>query len=150
MKCPYCGSKETKVTDKRETDDYLTTRRRRECEKCKHRFTTYERIELSNLIIVKKNGRKEQYQREKLKKGILRALEKRGFKDEDVDSLLNEIEGNLRSNDTNEVSSRVIGEVVMEKLKALDHVAYIRFASVYRSFTDISGFEQMLKSLKEK
>lgn len=150
MKCPYCGSKETKVTDKRETDDYLTTRRRRECEKCKHRFTTYERIELSNLIIVKKDGRKEQYNRDKLKKGILRALEKRGFKDDEVDSLLNAIEGDLRSNDTNEISSRVIGEVVMEKLHALDHVAYLRFASVYRSFTDISGFEQMLKSLKEK
>lgn len=149
MKCPYCSSKETKVTDKRETEDYLATRRRRECEKCKHRFTTYERIELSNLIIVKKDGRKEQYNREKLKKGVLRALEKRGFKDDEVDSLLNEIEGDLRSNDTNEISSRVIGEVVMEKLKALDQVAYIRFASVYMSFADINSFEEVLKSLKK-
>lgn len=149
MKCPYCDGKNSKVTDKRETEDCVSTRRRRECDKCKRRFTTYERVELGNLIIVKKDGKKEFYNRDKLRKGVLRALEKRGFNDDDVEKLLNQIEADVRNNDMNLVSSKVIGEVVMNKLKELDHVAYIRFASVYRNFVDVRSFEETLKSLKK-
>ena len=149
MKCPYCGTKSSRVTDKRETEDYVSTRRRRECGKCKRRFTTYERIELGNLTVVKKNGKKVQYDREKLKKGVLRALEKRGFQDDQVEMLMNKIEGDLRSNDASVVSSRVVGEAVMKELKDFDHVAYIRFASVYRSFADVESFEEALRGLKK-
>tara|TARA_Y100000310_G_C20694469_1_gene824531 strand:- start:1383 stop:1832 length:450 start_codon:yes stop_codon:yes gene_type:complete len=149
MKCPYCAGKSSRVTDKRETEDYISTRRRRECSKCKRRFTTYERVELGNLTVVKKNGKKEMYNRDKLRKGVLRALEKRDFDDEKVEKLMNQIEADVRSNDMNLVSSEVIGAAVMEKLKDLDHVAYIRFASVYRSFADVESFEEALKSLKQ-
>src|SRR3989344_3329132 len=139
MKCPYCYHEETRVINKRETEEALTTRRRRECTKCKKRFTTYERIE-TDLIVVKKDGGREKFSREKLKTGSLKAIEKRHIPLEEVEKMLNNIEAILRSKSSAEIGSQVIGELVMKKLKSLDQVAYIRFASVYRQFEDPSSF----------
>ncbi|MBM3200218.1 transcriptional repressor NrdR [Candidatus Woesearchaeota archaeon] len=148
MRCPYCKSTETKVVDKRETQDQKSTRRRRECLKCKKRFTTYERIEQSDLIVIKKDNRREPFSREKLKSGIVKACQKRPVSYESIENVLNEIESQLRKKNKAEVTSKEIGELVMKKLKKLDKVAYIRFASVYREFQDIRSFEKELKSLK--
>jgi transcriptional repressor NrdR len=137
-----------KVTDNRENSDG-GIRRRRECLKCTKRFTTHERIESMPLKIVKKSGGKEHFNKDKLLKGILRACEKRPVTSEQIDFLLTEIEAELRSNDTQEIHSQVIGELVMEKLMQLDKVAYVRFASVYKDFTDIKSFENMIKELKK-
>ena len=144
MDCPFCGNSEIKVLEKRETNEAI--RRRRECLKCNGRFTTYERIEKTNLIVVKKDGRKEQFCREKLKKGLLKASEKTSIKEEDLDKLINEIEVKISYKKT-EISTKEIGEIVMEKLKEKDNVAYIRYASVYKSFADIDSFEKELKEL---
>jgi len=148
VRCPYCKSTETKVVDKRETQDQKSTRRRRECLKCKKRFTTYERIEQSDLIVIKKDNRREPFSREKLKSGIVKACQKRPVSYESIENVLNEIESQLRKKNKAEVTSKEIGELVMKKLKKLDKVAYIRFASVYREFQDIRSFEKELKSLK--
>lgn len=150
MKCPYCGAEETKVVDKREASDLAVTRRRRECLKCGKRFTTYERVELLDLMVVKKDGKREQFSREKLEKGILRACEKRPISQEKIEKLINEIEAKIRNEDTTEVESKFIGELVMRKLKSLDKVAYIRFASVYQEFGDIESFQEELKKLTKK
>jgi len=149
IKCPYCYYEETKVLDKRETEDSLITRRRRECLKCKKRFTTYERIE-TDLVVIKKDGRREKFSREKLKTGILKSLEKRPISVEQVDKIINNIEANLRNKSTAEISSQIIGELVMKKLKTIDKVAYIRFASVYREFEDPSSFIEEIKILNKK
>ena len=149
MICPYCNSKETKVVDKRDNPSLKATRRRRECLKCKKRFTTYERTEQSDLIVIKKDKRREPFNREKLKNGIIKACQKRPVSYETIENVLNEIESELRKKTKTEVTSREIGELVMKKLKKLDKVAYIRFASVYRDFQDISSFEKELKSLKK-
>lgn len=150
MKCPYCACKETKVTDSRESNEEPVTRRRRECPKCKKRFTTYERLETSNVIVVKKDGRREQFDREKLRRGLLRACEKRPISADKIESVINDIESDITSSGKTEVASRILGEKVMSALKKLDKVAYIRFASVYREFTDLETFQEELKTLLKK
>ena len=150
MKCPFCFYEETKVVDKRETEDFDVTRRRRECLKCKKRFTTYERVEDLGLIIVKKDGRRESFDPEKIKRGILKACEKRPVSCEQVDDIVNKVEAELRKLKSKEVASSVIGEKIVSKLKKLDKIAYIRFASVYRSFADVTDFEKELKDLVKK
>ena len=148
MKCPICKSDETKVVDKRETIEGIS-RRRRECEKCGKRFTTYERIEQPELVVVKKDGRREKFEKEKLRTGIKKACEKRSVSMEKINSVVDEIEEKLRNEaEGKEVKSEAIGELVMESLKKLDKVAYIRFASVYMEFEDISSFEKEIKNLK--
>jgi len=150
MKCPFCFYLETKVIDKRETEDSDVVRRRRECLKCKKRFTTYERVEDLGLVVVKKDGRRENFDREKIKKGILKACEKRPIGYEQIDELVDKIEADLRKLKTKEVSSSLIGEKIASRLKKIDKIAYIRFASVYRSFADVTDFEKELKDLIKK
>lgn len=150
MKCPFCGSEESKVTDKRETPDLKVTRRRRECLSCKKRFTTYERVEEIDLVVIKKEGKREMFDRNKLKIGIMKACEKRPVKLEKIEKMLDQIENELRKRKSTEVPSMVIGDFVMRKLKKLDKVAYIRFASVYREFADIQSFQKELKRLLKK
>lgn len=146
MKCPYCQSQDTKVTDSRDTGTY-SIRRRRECLKCNKRFTTYEYIEMSPLYVIKKDGRREKFQREKIQKGIVKALEKRPVEHGKIDEMLDSIEEKIRRSCSEEIESSNIGEFVMDELKQTDHVAYIRFASVYRQFTDVSSFEKEVKNL---
>lgn len=147
MKCPYCSSSNTKVVDKRESGEPGVTRRRRECLKCGKRFTTYERIETLGLTIVKKSGVRENFDRHKLLMGLLRACEKRPIPREKVEKIIDDIEARLREYKKTEVDSKFIGELVMRKLKKLDKVAYIRFASVYREFTDPDSFKKELEKL---
>jgi len=146
MECPYCKHIETKVTDSRDTGSY-TIRRRRECLKCNKRFTTYEYIELTPVYIKKKDGRLEKFDRSKIKNGLIKALEKRPVSHDRIEELLESIEEKIRRNGKEEIESSIIGEYVMEKLKETDQVAYIRFASVYRSFTDVSSFQDEVKNL---
>lgn len=150
MKCPYCGSEENKVLDKRTSPDRKATRRRRECLSCKKRFTTYERVEVVDLVVIKKDGKREMFDRNKLKMGLMRACEKRPVKLEQIDRLLDKVENDLRKSKGTEIKSSVIGNMVMRRLKSLDKVAYIRFASVYREFTDIQSFQKELKRLLKK
>ncbi len=146
MKCPYCHHIETKVTDSRDTGVY-SIRRRRECLDCGKRFTTYEYVETQPLYVVKKDGRREKFDRNKIKNGILKAIEKRPVNHSQLEEIIDKIEEKIRRNASEEINSKDIGEYVMESLKELDHVAYIRFASVYRSFTDVSSFEEEIKNL---
>jgi len=150
MKCPYCGFPETKVVDKRDADGGDAARRRRECLKCNERFTTYERVETSTLTVVKKDGNREEFDREKVLRGIIKACEKRPISREMMDRSVDEIEIELRNGGTKEVTSRQVGEAVMKRLKKLDKIAYIRFASVYREFADLDSFEKELKKLIRK
>ncbi|HLC61811.1 MAG TPA: transcriptional regulator NrdR [Candidatus Nanoarchaeia archaeon] len=150
MKCPYCNFEETQVIDTRETENLEATRRRRECMKCNKRFTTYERVEEADIIVVKKNGKRERFQRQKVLNGIIEACEKREIPIEKIDELVDEVESDLRKRDSVEVESKVIGEIVMKKLKSLDKVAYIRFASVYREFGDLDRFAEELEKLQKK
>jgi transcriptional repressor NrdR len=145
MRCIYCNS-DTKVTDKRESPD--GTRRRRECLKCKKRFTTYETPGQGNIIVVKKDGRRESFNKEKIRNGIIRACEKRPIATEKIDEIVEEIVEKLRKRGK-EVESEVIGKMVMNKLKKLDDIAYIRFASVYMNFQDLKDFKAALKEVKE-
>jgi transcriptional repressor NrdR len=147
MKCPYCGNTETDVIDSREAEDLTAVRRRRECLKCEKRFTTYERVESVELVIIKKDGRREPFNREKLLAGIVRACEKRPVPHEKIEKAVDELEMEIRKKDTKEIPSSIIGELVMKKLKKLDKVAYIRFASVYREFADVGDFKKELKEL---
>ncbi|MBS3146064.1 transcriptional regulator NrdR [Candidatus Woesearchaeota archaeon] len=149
MKCPYCLHSITKVIDKRDSETVKnTTRRRRECTKCDKRFTTYERVEHLELMIVKKDGRRELFDITKLIKGLQKACEKRPVSNIVISDIAHEIELQLRNQDTTEIKSSIIGNLVMEKLKQLDPVAYIRFASVYREFTDLDSFEKELNQLR--
>ncbi|MBI2971519.1 MAG: transcriptional repressor NrdR [Candidatus Aenigmarchaeota archaeon] len=145
MRCPYCFFEETKVVDKRDNEE--VTRRRRECLKCEKRFTTYEKPEIS-IVVIKKDGAKEQFDREKIKDGILKACKNRPVTGEDIERTVDEIEAQVKSMDSTEIQSQAIGELVMKKLKKLDEVAYIRFASVYRSFGSAKEFEQELKAIR--
>ena len=147
MKCPHCGYTESKVLDSRPADEGACIRRRRECLSCQTRFTTYERLETAPLVVVKKDGTRQAFDRTKLLGGILRACEKRPVSAAEMEHLVDEIEAKLRSTMENEVSSGDIGEMVMEGLKAVDEVAYVRFASVYREFKDINTFMGELKAL---
>lgn len=144
MKCPYCSHIKLKVTNKRDSPNGI--RRRRECLRCKRRFTTYERIEKSDLYVIKKDKRREKFNREKLEKGIEKAFEKRPISKEKIEEMVNEIEEQLRRKGK-EIKSRIIGELVVKKIRKLDHIAYIRFASVYRDFKDIKDFKKELKDL---
>ena len=146
MICPYCNNEETKVIDKRDIEG--ETKRRRECLKCEERFTTYERVEL-DLNVVKKDGKREKFNRDKLKKGVEKALEKRPFTSEQKEDIVTEIETKInRSAKDKEIKSSQIGEIVMNKLKKHDKIAYIRFASVYREFADLEDFKREIKELK--
>jgi transcriptional repressor NrdR len=146
MKCPFCDSIEDKVLESREVDDASTIRRRRECLSCRGRFTSYERIEERPLMVQKRDGRREQFSRDKVVKGILHACEKRPVAIDAIETIVDEIEKELHREAGREVMSSKIGELVMEKLQAADKVAYIRFASVYRKFEHVSEF---LKEVKE-
>ncbi len=147
MKCPYCGSKETEVVETRDSEDLETIRRRRECTKCNKRFTTYERIENIHLIVIKKDGKREQFDRDKLKRGILSSCQKTKITLADIERIVVEIERELRTADSVEVESKKIGQMVATRLKALDKVAYIRFSSVFKRFVDIEDFEKEVKKL---
>ncbi len=147
MLCPFCKNIETRVVDKRDNNNIGVSRRRRECIKCGKRFTTYERVE-SDLVIIKKDGRREKFEREKIKKGMLRACEKRNVSQDKINKCLDRIEGKLRSKSRNEIKSRIVGDLVMKELKKLDKVAYIRFASVYKEFQDIDSFKEEIRKLK--
>ncbi|KUO70706.1 MAG: NrdR family transcriptional regulator [Clostridia bacterium BRH_c25] len=150
MKCPYCGYSESKVVDSRPTVEEAAIRRRRECEKCTKRFTTYEKIEEMPLIIVKKGGRREVYQRSKMMNGLLRACEKRPVSISQIEAIADEIEKELYNSLEKEIDSKKIGELVMQRLKKIDDVAYVRFASVYRQFKDINTFLEELNKLKNE
>ena len=147
MKCPFCGHVEDKVIDSRESAEGDAIRRRRECLKCSKRFTTYEQVEELRLMVVKKDGRREPYDRKKLMAGLLKACEKRPVAVEQLETLVDQLERDLSRHYEKEVDSRAIGERVMERLHALDPVAYVRFASVYREFKDANQFMQELKEL---
>jgi transcriptional repressor NrdR len=144
MHCPFCANAETKVTDKRDVDGI--TRRRRECLKCEKRFSTREGVEWSELKVIKKDGRRVPFDREKIRVGITKACEKRPVSDDQIEKLINKVEEKIRKKGK-EVKSSMIGEVTSGELKKLDKVAYIRFASVYRDFTDISDFKKEIKEL---
>jgi transcriptional repressor NrdR len=147
MKCPFCHDPENKVIDSRESHEGAVIRRRRECLECKRRFTTYERVEELNPLIIKKDGRREAFDRDKLLSGLTKACEKRPVSVEQLDELVTHIERRLQETGEKEVASSVIGEEVMRRLPELDEVAYVRFASVYRSFRDIAEFMTELKDL---
>ncbi len=150
MKCPYCGNVETKVVDSRYSEDMEAIRRRRECLNCGKRFTTYERVEIAPIIVIKKNGEKQDFDPEKIRKGMRRACEKRPIKEEDIDIAVKEIEREIRKRDSIEIPSMEVGEMVMEKLRSMDKVAYIRFASVYREFEDVETFQKEINMVLEK
>lgn len=150
MKCPFCGCNEDKVIDSRSSNEDKSVRRRRECEKCKKRFTTYEYIEEVPLMVIKKDGRREAFDRNKIISGILKACEKRPVSMEKVEAIVDKVEKELQTNFDKEVKAGVIGEMVMENLHKLDEVAYVRFASVYRQFKDINHFMKELKDLLSK
>ncbi|MCL4382465.1 MAG: transcriptional regulator NrdR [Patescibacteria group bacterium] len=147
MKCPYCDSQETEVVETRDSEDFTTTRRRRECIKCKKRFTTYERVETTPLLVTKKDGRREPFSREKLREGVIKACQKRPVSMDLIESLVEEIEKELLGKATTEISSKTIGNLALRKLKKIDKVAYLRYASVYLDFDDLSDFEQMIDKL---
>ena len=147
MKCPFCGFDETKVIDSRPSDENSSIRRRRECLDCKKRFTTYETIERMPLVVIKRDGSRQSFDKVKLIKGMVRACEKRPVKLSQLEAIADEIEQELQSKLDRETSSEDIGEMVMNKLKDVDEVAYVRFASVYRSFKDINTFMQELSNL---
>jgi len=147
MNCPFCNNTETKVVDSRETNEGKITRRRRECEKCEARFSTYEEVEILDLTVVKRDGRKESYSREKLVKGLKRAFEKRPVTDERFKKLISLIERDIQVLRKSEIISSTIGQIVMKQLKKIDQVAYIRFASVYQSFKDAQTFKRELNKL---
>jgi transcriptional repressor NrdR len=148
--CPFCAHDATKVLDKREGLSGKETRRRRECQKCGRRFTTFERVETLDLLVVKKDGKREIFDRSKLRGGIIKSCEKRPISADSIEKVVDEIEGELRKGAKSELSSKVIGESVIKKLQKLDKIAYIRFASVYRQFADIGDFEKELSKLSKR
>ncbi|MBE6945322.1 MAG: transcriptional regulator NrdR [Ruminococcaceae bacterium] len=151
MKCPYCGDQDSKVVDSRHADDGLSIRRRRECLACQRRFTTYETVESLPIIVVKKDGSRQSFNRSKILNGMVRACEKRPVALAQLEQATTEIEQSIQNSLEREVRSEAIGELVMEKLRALDEVSYVRFASVYRQFKDVHSFmDELQKFLKEK
>ncbi len=150
MKCPFCETNDTRVIDSRPTEEGHAIRRRRECDHCGRRFTTYEKIEQSRIMVVKKDGSREDFDRDKMLKGIIKACEKRPVSIAEIERVVNEIEKNIANNIAEkEVLSKVIGEAIMEQLKELDEVAYVRFASVYRQFKDVNTFVAEIEKLLE-
>ena len=147
MKCPFCGCDDTQVKDSRNADDNTAIRRRRECPECGSRFTTFERVQLRELVVIKKNGEKTMFDRDKLARSIQISVRKRPVNPERVEKIVNSIQRRLETSGENEISSRVIGEYVMEALSHLDHVAYIRFASVYKDFREVKDFEDFVETI---
>ncbi len=150
MKCPYCNEDDTKVIDSRPAEDNSAIRRRRQCERCGKRFTTYEKLETMPLMVVKKDGTREVYDRSKIEAGILRSCHKRPVSSQQIDALINEVESNVFNMEEKEVATSVIGEMVINGLKELDEVAYVRFASVYREFKDVNTFIDEIGKLLKK
>ena len=150
MKCPHCGFQESKVVDSRHSEDGTSIRRRRECLNCQKRFTTYETVESLPIIVVKRDNSRQPFDRNKIMNGMLRACEKRPVSMQDLETAVNEIEAKVQNSLEREITTEFIGEQVMEKLKALDDVAYVRFASVYRQFKDIHSFMQELNKILEE
>lgn len=147
MKCPFCATVETEVIETRDSEDNATTRRRRACIHCGKRFTTYERVEAEPLIVIKKDKRREQFNREKLQRGILKAGEKTSLTLDTINSLVDKVERELRGADSSEIESQKIGRIVARELKKIDKLAYIRFASVFRQFVDLEDLEKELKKI---
>ena len=150
MKCPFCGHDNTRVIDSRPADENNSIRRRRVCDECSRRFTTYEKVEESIIMVVKKDGRREAFDRNKMMNGIIKACEKRPVSLADIEKMSGEIERGLNNLMEKEVKSSFIGELVMDKLKDIDQVAYVRFASVYRQFTDVNTFISEIEKLMGK
>ncbi len=150
MKCPFCSSDNTRVIDSRPADDNSSIRRRRLCDDCQKRFTTYEKVETIPLIIIKKDNNREQYDRTKIEAGVLRACHKRPVPADAINQVIDDVETQIFSMEEKEIPSNVIGELIMDKLKDLDAVAYVRFASVYREFKDVNTFMNELKKMLDK
>lgn len=147
MKCPFCSNENTKVIDSRPAEDNSSIRRRRACEECGKRFTTYEKVETIPLVVIKKDNNREPYDRSKIEAGVLRACHKRPISVHQIDALVDEVENTIFNREEKEIESKVIGELVMDKLKDLEAVAYVRFASVYREFKDVNTFMDELKKM---
>ena len=147
MRCPKCGGNKSSVVDSRQAEDGNTIRRRRECEECQHRFTTYERVEERTLVVVKKDGTREQFSRDKIFNGIIRSAQKRPVSSDEIEEIVNRIEQKVRSQSDNEINSEYIGSLVMDELAELDEITYVRFASVYRTFKDVGELESLLKQI---
>ncbi len=150
MKCPFCGNSDTRVIDSRPAEDNNSIRRRRACDECGKRFTTYEKVETIPLIIIKKDKNREAYDRAKLERGVLRACHKRPVAAAQISQLVDEVETEIFSREEKEIESKVIGELIMDRLKDIDAVAYVRFASVYREFKDVNTFMDELRTVLNK
>ena len=150
MKCPYCNAADTKVIDSRPADDNSSIRRRRQCESCGKRFTTYEKLETMPLMVIKKDDSREVYDRSKIEAGILHSCHKRPVSTQQIGAMIDEIENQLFSMEEREIPTSLIGEMVMEKLKGIDEVAYVRFASVYREFKDVNTFMDEIKKILDR
>ena len=147
MRCPQCGTRDTRVVDSRDLDEAATIRRRRECPSCTARFTTYERVESARLVVVKRDGTRQEFDRDKLAEGLAKALTRRPVAEDAAERAADEIESELRSSGLSEIPSSRVGALSMEKLRAIDHIAYIRFASVYQSFEDLEDLKREVDSL---
>jgi transcriptional repressor NrdR len=147
MRCPQCAARDSRVVDSRDLDESATIRRRRECPVCAARFTTYERVEAARLVVVKRDGTRQEFDRDKLAQGLAKALTRRPVADDAAERAADEIEGELRSSGLSEIPSSRVGEMAMDKLRALDHIAYIRFASVYQSFEDLADLKREVDEL---
>ena len=147
MRCPKCGGNKSSVVDSRQAEDGKTIRRRRECDECHHRFTTDERVEERTLVVVKKDGTREQFSRDKIFNGIIRSAQKRPVSSDEIEEIVGRIEQKIRSQSENEIQSDYIGSLVMDELAELDEITYVRFASVYRSFKDVGELESLLKQI---
>lgn len=150
MKCPKCSYSESKVVDTRSTDDGVKIRRRRECIECGHRFTTYEKIEETQIVVIKRDGTRQGFNRDKIINGLIRACDKRSVTLEQIEKIADKVEKQIYNSFQNEVSTEVIGEIVMNELQGVDDVAYVRFASVYRKFKDINTFMDELKKILDE
>ena len=147
MICPFCGHSETKVVDSRDTNDGKAIRRRRECEKCEARFSTYEETEIMKLTIIKRDGSRQEYDRGKIKTGILKSVEKRPVSEDKIEKLVGDVEYEIQARESNEITSKDIGKIVLEKLKEVDDVAYLRFASVYKDFKSADSFRREVEKM---
>ena len=150
MKCPFCGKENTRVIDSRPADDGSSIRRRRQCDECTKRFTTYEKVEAIPLVVIKKDDNRESYDRSKVEAGVYRSCHKRPISVDQINALVDEVETAVFNMEEKEIPSSVIGQLVMEKLRALDAVAYVRFASVYREFKDVNTFMSEIKKILDK
>ncbi len=148
MQCPFCENEQSSVLESRDSEDNQVTRRRRECEGCKKRFTTYERVEGPQLIVIKKDGGRENFDREKIRRGINKACEKRPVSTDLVEEIVDQVEQEMLKKKNSEVSSRLVGNAVLRQLKKMDKVAYVRFASVYLDFDDLEDFNELIKEIK--